>query len=105
MKRNFRTYNLALEFYRVLSPLKLPHHLKGQLLRAASSIALNLAEGQSRRSAREQRRFYEIAMGSLRECQAIFDLSRGGISRRIFLVADSLAACLWKLIKSREPNP
>ena len=44
MLKNFRTLDLAVAFYRQVTGLKLPHHLKDQLLRASSSIALNLAE-------------------------------------------------------------
>ncbi|MGE3386767.1 MAG: four helix bundle protein [Bdellovibrionales bacterium] len=38
------------------------------------SIALNLAEGSGKETNADRRRFYQIAMGSLREAQAIIDL-------------------------------
>jgi hypothetical protein len=44
MLTNFRTYQLAVQFYRQIKRLKLPAHLSNQLLLAAHSIALNLAE-------------------------------------------------------------
>ena len=69
--RNFRTYQLAKEFYQMLQNMRFPAHLKDQLNRASSSIVLNLAEGYGRSGPKEQRRFFQIAMGSLRECQAI----------------------------------
>ena len=96
--KDFRTYQLAVDFYHLCSKLQLRYHLRDQLMRAASSIALNLAEGSGRRSAREQRRFFDIAMGSLRECQAILDLcpSQSSTARKR---ADSLAAHLYRLIQ------
>ncbi len=40
----------------------------GQLLRAAGSIPANIAEGYSRGTAAERRKFLEYALGSTREC-------------------------------------
>jgi len=51
MKTNgFRTYELAVRFYRETRLCRLPGHLKNQFDRAASSIALNLNEGWGRSS-------------------------------------------------------
>ena len=73
MAQSFRSYQLAVEFYRLAVAQRVPHHLKDQFLRAASSIALNLSEGSTRKSQKDRRRFYEIAQGSMRECEAIID--------------------------------
>ena len=43
--------------------------------RAALSVHLNVAEGCSRRSAAERRRFYEISRGSLTEVDTAFDIA------------------------------
>jgi four helix bundle protein len=43
--------------------------LADQLYRAVGSIAANIAEGYSRRSGRDQARFYEYALGSAREAR------------------------------------
>ena len=99
MVRNFRTYNLAVEFYRLTRTLQLPRHLKEQLDRAASSIALNLAEGAGRRTKPDQCRFYTIAFGSLRETQAILDLAANENYQAV-KSADTLAAHLYRLIKA-----
>ena len=45
MLKNFRTFHQAVNFYRQVAGLRMPTHLKDQLLRAASSVPLNLAEG------------------------------------------------------------
>jgi hypothetical protein len=39
---HFRTYDLACDFYHKVEAVKLASHLRDQLLRAASLIALNL---------------------------------------------------------------
>jgi len=99
MIKNFRTYNLAVKFYRLASSLELNAPLKDQLNRAASSIVLNLAEGSGRASTADKRRFFSIAFGSLRECQAVLDLINFN-SSEIWNCADSLGAHLFKLIKN-----
>ena len=68
--------NLArTEFFRSTQNLKLCGALREQLNRAASSIALNLAEGRGKPTVKDQLRFFHIAMGSVRECQAILELA------------------------------
>jgi four helix bundle protein len=99
MLKNFRTYHLAVEFYQLCSNISLERHLKDQLNRAASSVALNLAEGSGRSSAREQKRFFDIAMGSLRESQAVLDLApnSAAVARTC---GDRLGANLFCLIQT-----
>ena len=99
MRRNFRTYNLAVEFYRLATVLNLPRHLKDQLSRASSSIVLNLAEGSGKATKADQKRIFHIAFGSLRECQAILDLTPKKYSQAEEC-ADNLAAHLYRLIQS-----
>lgn len=49
--------------------------LTQQIKRAAISVHLNLAEGFSRKSLTERKRFFEISRGSLIEIDAAFDIS------------------------------
>ena len=99
MLKQFRSYQLAVQFYRQASVLKAPSHLRVQLLRASSSVVLNLAEGSSRPSEIERGRFYSIAFGSLRECQSILDLLPHSPADTLEL-ADQLGAHLYRLTHS-----
>ena len=46
-----------------------------QIRRAALSVHLNIAEGASRKSEAERKRYYEIARGSLIEIDAALDIA------------------------------
>ena len=46
-----------------------------QIRRAAVSVHLNIAEGCSRKSIAERKRFYEVARGSLIEIDSALDIS------------------------------
>jgi four helix bundle protein len=96
--KNFRTFILAVDFYKQIQCQKLPSALGNQLERAAQSIALNLAEGRGRNRKADQLRFFHIALGSLRECQAILILANLEDSE-VSKTLDSLGAHLCNLIK------
>ncbi len=96
MLQKFRTYQLAVTFYKSSQKLKLPRHLKDQMDRASSSVCLNLAEGSGKRTLKDKRKFYSISLGSLRECQSILDLSNN-IDPQLIELADYIGACLYKL--------
>jgi four helix bundle protein len=49
--------------------------LTQQIRRAALSVHLNVAEGCSRKSAAERKRFYEVARGSAIEIDAALDIA------------------------------
>ena len=68
-------------------------------MRAASSIALNLAESAAgKRTEKERIRFFTISMGSLRECQAILELEQ--IQDPVLHdLSDQLGAILFKLCR------
>jgi four helix bundle protein len=67
---------LILECYNQVK--KLPddesYNLGQQIKRAAISVKLNLAEGASRKSMLERKRFYEVARGSVIEIDAAMDI-------------------------------
>jgi four helix bundle protein len=99
--KNFKTLDAAIEFYELIEKLKMQGHLREQILRSASSISLNLAEGNAKYSKLDKMRIYQIAMGSLRESQVILKLAK--IDDTIILAhADKLAASLYKLIESHK---
>lgn len=56
-------------------PQEEKYALTRQIRRAAISVHLNIAEGCSRKSVTERKRFYEISRGSLVEIDAAFDIS------------------------------
>ena len=97
--KNFRTLNSAVEFYHLAQQLPLKKHLKDQLDRASLSIALNLAEGRARKNVTDQKRFFNIAFGSLREVQAIL-LIIGLENSSEAKLLDSVAAQLYRLIQN-----
>lgn len=101
MFKNFRTLDLAVEFYHKINALRLPRHLKDQLVRAAASIVLNLGEGASKVSVKEKLRFYGISLTSLREVQAGILLIKN-IPANIGEDANKLGAHLYKLIQANK---
>ena len=58
-----------------LLPLDEKFNMVQQLRRAALSVHLNIAEGCSRKSSIERRRFFEVSRGSAIEVDTIFDIS------------------------------
>ena len=104
MLKNFRTHQLAVQFYQTTRSKRLPHGLTAQLARAASSVALNLAEGHGRRTRPDRLRFFQIALGSIRECQAILDLESKTFTAAERDLLDHLAAATYRLLH-HHPSP
>jgi four helix bundle protein len=96
MLNHFRSYRLAVEFHHRCRSIQLSDFLKDQLLRASSSVALNLAEGSGRSSRKDQLRFFHMALGSVRECQAALDLAPRRLPE-LGAAADCLGAHLYRL--------
>ncbi len=105
-------YQTALQYnayvYDIVDTLKGKHrHARDQLLRAAQSIPLNIAEGNGKSSRKERKYYFEIARGSALECAAIQDLLLIGkaidfddnISSKELL--DRIVAMLTKLIQNQ----
>ena len=66
-----KAHGFVLEVYRATDafPKNEIYSLTSQLRRAAISIPANIAEGFKRRGKADKLRFYNIAQGSLEECQ------------------------------------
>jgi four helix bundle protein len=99
--KTFRTLQLAIEFYRQSQTISLPKHLRDQLDRAASSISLNLAEGNAKFSYKDKSRIYQIADGSLRECQVILQLANVQ-DEKMLALSNHLGISMHKLIAAIE---
>jgi len=99
--KNFEAYKLSVEFHHQCKNARCPSYLKNQLLRASSSIALNLAEGSGKNTPLDQRRFYSIALGSIRECQAILELLETNKSKISHQTLDRIAAMTYRLVSPK----
>ena len=95
----FWLLDMAIDFDKKAQKLRIRPTLKKQLDKAASSIGLNLAEGNAKYTQREKRRYYQTAYGSAKECRAIFRMASLDGSE-IDKLADRLAAGLYRLVKS-----
>jgi len=95
--KTFKTLELAVEFYELSQKLVLPKHLREQLDRAASSISMNLAEGNGKFSFKDKSRVYQIANGSLRECQVILRLGKVE-DEKMLAVSNHLGICMHRLL-------
>ena len=67
----------VLECYRLTKslPIEEKFGMTTQIRRAALSVHLNIAEGSSRKSEVERKRYYEIARGSVIEIDAALDIA------------------------------
>ena len=80
--------------------------LADQWRRASYSVALNIAEGASRRGPREFRRHLDIARGSLHEVAVVVDLvvALGYFTKdelvELSRVCDECGRTLWGLLRS-----
>lgn len=92
----FLALDKATELYWQCESLKLREPIKGQLLRASLSIALNLTEGSGRIHQKDRRRFYSIAMGSLRETQCLVRILRNESLEKEY---DFLGGLIFGLIR------
>ena len=105
MAHAFHAYDAALGLVSALRPvleqLKTQDRaLADQLRRAASSVALNLAEG-NRRAGQDRLQFFRIAAGSAAEVRAAMEVARAwgslGASPTAEVELDRVLAMLWRL--------
>lgn len=82
--------------------------LSDQLYRSTGSISANITEGYSRRSHKEQARFYEIALGSTREAKDWYFKSRHilgtTVSNHRIKVLTHIAKLLLTMINERRES-
>jgi four helix bundle protein len=113
MHRRLEVFDLAVDFTILIAGAtrNLPPQwwwLEKQLVRAAGSIALNIAEGSAETGTAQERRFYRIARGSAAECDAaLCMLGRAGLlDANIAADAESslnrMSAMLRSLIRRSE---
>ena len=93
-----RAYELAVELYKETKKLRLPHFLQDQVLRASSSVVLNLAEGYGKKTTKDRQKYFSIAKGSIREVQAVADMEPQALSHMADKI-DHLAASIYKLTR------
>jgi four helix bundle protein len=101
MLGDFHAFQFAKKIYWACKVVRVSPVLRDQLLRASSSVALNIAEGSGKRTPQDQRRFYSIALGSLRECEAVLALEEVK-KPELFRSIDSLGAILYTLTTDRR---
>ena len=97
--KSFKTLDLSIEFYELSEMSDIKGNLRDQLLRAASSISLNLSEGNAKRTEKEKKRYYHTAYGSCQECKTILRLAKINNSE-LNRVVDHLGASLYKLLRA-----
>lgn len=78
--------------------------LSDQLLRAVGSISANIGEGYSRRSDRDQARFYEYALGSAREARGWYYQGRHVLSEVVAMHRVELLTKIVRLLLTIIPS-
>ena len=115
--KNLDVYKISLklieEVYKVTKefPKEELFVLVSQIRRAAISVCSNIAEGASRISKREKKRFYEISRSSLVEADTQFEIAivlhyyKNGQNKELEQYLESTFRILSKMIGNLTPNP
>jgi four helix bundle protein len=96
--KNFLAYDLAIQLHSKCETVKSKYYIKDQLERATLSIVLNLAEGSGKPTKPEQRRFYSIALGSIRETEALLRILKQAEALKLL---DRLGGMVYCLVHPR----
>jgi four helix bundle protein len=104
--RDLDVYKNSKQFYSMIQSLveseAVDKTLEDQLLRAALSISLNIAEGYGRFHPNDKKNFYITSRASVNECVACLDLYfRGNIPEEYLVITEEIAKMLSGLIKSQ----
>lgn len=87
------SYSLCLQIYAITKrfPSEERYALVDQMRRAASSVSINIAEGNTKASKKDRARFFEIALSSLNEldCECLLARDLSYISPEEFQRLDS----------------
>ncbi len=98
--KTFRALELAIEFYQLAEKQAVKGNLRDQLLRAASSISLNLSEGNAKRTPKEKRRYYHTAYASTQECKTLLRLIKNS-EPTLDEMVDKIGASIYKLMNAK----
>lgn len=81
-------------------PTEEKYALTQQIRKAAISVHLNIAEGSSRKSIAERRRYYEIARGSVIEIDTAFDIAvePGYVNKQTLEELGNYLLCCFRLL-------
>ena len=97
LQTHINTLELTITFFKNTQKITLIGPIKNQFERATLSIALNLAAGSAKPTRKDRRKFYRLALSSLRESQCILQLiGNSNLAKE----ADILGAHLFKLCKN-----
>ncbi len=101
MAYEFRSLKAAIRFYHLVRALRLPsRRLKDQLVRAAESVALQLAEGDRRESQQDRLCFFNRALASVKEAQTVLVMVQLK-DPEVTDLADYLGAAVYRLTRWR----
>ena len=103
--QKLKCYQLALDVAKRVPTLteKWPSgsgYLTDQLRRAASSVVLNISEGNGRRSPKDRKRFFDIARASSAEVASIFDIAEAYdfIDKDMYLTLQDKLLQIFKML-------